>query len=156
MIVEWIHCLNGIRGSIAAFPAEMCADGNRPGATFRLAENGVRIYPDFRAKDIFFNGKKVFSSALLETGVPAFLRLGKTLIVACAKSSASREDWAEHYRFPLWTLFEPETFEAIECVRAPSEIRAALERHRLNPGDCLVAPYGITATIPLSGIWDLF
>ncbi|MBQ8723215.1 MAG: hypothetical protein IJY80_02885 [Opitutales bacterium] len=97
MLVEWIHCLSGKRGKITVFPAAVSADGNNPGVTLRLAENGVKICPDFRAKDISFNGKKVLSSALLEPGVPAFLRMGKSLLVACAKNATDETDWAAHY-----------------------------------------------------------
>lgn len=157
MLVEWIHCLSGKRGKITVFPAAVSADGNNPGVTLRLAENGVKICPDFRAKDISFNGKKVLSSALLEPGVPAFLRMGKSLLVAsCAKNATDETDWAAHYRFPLWTLFEPETLDGITCVRSPAEIPDALARHGLAAENCLVAPYGITATIPLAAVADLF
>lgn len=156
MLVEWIHCLNGKRGKITAFPAEMLTDGNRPGVAFRLTGNGIKIYPDFRAENVAFNGKKVLSSAVLEPGVPAFLRMGKTLLVVCAKAASDKTDWSAHYRFPLWTLFEPETLDGITCVRSPSEIPAALKRYDLSPETCLVSPYGITATIPLDSVFDLF
>lgn len=156
MRVEWIHCFSGKRGSVSAFPAEMLSDGNQPGITFRLCDNGVKIHPDFRAKEIFFNGKKVLASALLESGVPAFLRMGKTLLAVCAVCSTDNTDWTEHYRFPIWTLFEPETLNALETVRAPADILPVLKRLDLAPKDCLVAPYGLTMTIPLSDILDLF
>lgn len=156
MLVEWIHCLSGKRGKITVFPAAVFADGNNPGVTLRLAENGIRICPDFRAKDISFNGKKVLSFALLEPDVPAFLRMGKSLLVACAKNATDGIDWAAHYRFPLWTLFEPETLDGITCVRSPAEIPDALARYDLAAENCLVAPYGITATIPLTSVADLF
>ena len=156
MRVEWIHCFSGKRGGVSAFPAEMLSDGNHPGITFRLCENGVKIRPDFRAKEIFFNGKKVLASALLEPGVPAFLRMGKTLLVVCAVGSTGNSDWTAHYRFPIWTLFEPETFSALETVRAPEDILPAVKRLDLDPKDCLVAPYGLTVTISLSDILDLF
>ena len=155
MRVEWIHCLRGRRGVISAFPAEMLAEKGAPGVTFRLSENGVKIYPDFRARNVSVNGKTVLSSALLEPDVPAFLRMGKNLLVVCATNKPDSL-WVKYYRFPLWTIFEADSFDAVATVRSPQEIPEIVKRERLSQNECLVAPYGLTATIPFACISDIF
>lgn len=153
--LEWIHCLNGRRGVISIFPAEMVAEKGTPGLTFRLSGTGVKISPDFRAKNISVNGKTVLSSARLEPDVPAFLRMGKTLLAVCV-TEKQNGDWANYYRFPLWTIFDPETLEPLGTVRSPREIPDLLKNERRTPENCLASPYGLTLTIPLDRILDLF
>lgn len=154
MQLEWIHCLSGRHGSISAFPAEMLAEKGAPGVAFRRSGAGIKISPDFRAKNISVDGKPTLASVYLEPGVPAFLRMGKILLALCV-TDGENNTWAAHYRFPLWTLFEPETFEPIATVRTPAEIARTLKNKKLRPEDCLAAPYGLTMTIPLPQIFDL-
>lgn len=160
MRVETIDCLTGTRGEIANFPAELrCADGSA-GAHLRLAPdgNGVCVSADFRASGVRFAGKTLLGAETLAAGVPAILQLKDRVIALCVPAAGEGENsahWSAHYRFPLWTLFEPETFEAIAAVRSPDEIPAALQRERLEPRDCLAAPYGVPVSVPLAQIFEI-
>ena len=153
--VEWINCLSGVRGAIEIFPAEMAAADGSPGVVFRLGRGGIELVPDFRSREIFLDGKLMLGAAQLEVDVPVMLRMGQRLLALC--SVRSREsDWSANYRFPLWTLFETETFEAAETVRVPADIPAALKRNALAPEKCLVAPFGLNVAVPFPSVADLF
>lgn len=134
----------------------MLADGTAPGISFRLSGRyGLKVTPDFRAKDIRLDGKVLLGARELELNVPVILRMGKTLLALCAVNDESGCDWARDYRFPLWTLFDPETLDAVETVRVPAEISGALARNALDAEDCLASPYGLPVCVPLSQIEDL-
>ena len=149
--VEWINCLSGVRGSVGTFPAEMSGFG----VSFRIgASGGAEIVPDFRADAVFLNEELLLGAAPLEAGVPVFLRT-RARLLACCVPRGNDDDWAALYRFPLWTLFEPETFEAIETVRAPAEIPAALKRNGVSAEDCLASPYGLPACVPLASVYGM-
>lgn len=151
MHAEWINCLTGVRGRIDVFPAEMLADDGTPGVTFLRSRDGsLEIRPDFRAAETRLDGNVMLEPASLETGVPAALQLGRRLIALCAAEDGADEDWAEHYRFPLWTLFETETLEAIETVRVPAELPDAFRRSGLPEKDCGASPYGLPVVFPLA------
>lgn len=160
MRVETIDCLAGTRGEITDFPSQLrCGDG-AAGAHLRLAAdgNGVCVSADFRANGVRFAGKTLLGSERLAVGVPAILQLKDRVIALCVPAADEGENsvhWSAHYRFPLWTLFEPETFEAIATVRSPAEIPAALQRDRLEPQDCLAAPYGVPVSVPLAQIFEI-
>lgn len=153
-VCQWINCLSGVRGKISVFPAEMPANDNAPGISLRVSseDGNVRVCPDFRAEKIFLDGELLLSPAILANDLPAILRMGKTLLAFCVSAS---DEWAEEYRFPLWTLFEPETFEPIETVRAPADVPAALARNRLREEECLVSPYGLPVAVGLEHVADL-
>lgn len=155
MQVEWINCLTGIRGKIELFPAELLAGDGRACVVLRIGENGyVRVCPDFRAEEVRLDGRLMLGSEPLEPGVPVVLQMKKSLLALCVPAEGS-EAWAAHYRFPLWTIFEPETLEAVATVRNAAEIPAALERNGLAPSDCLAAPYGLPLCVPLAQIFEL-
>lgn len=160
MRVEMTDCLTGTPGEIVKFPADLrCADGSA-GVQLRLAAggNGVCVSADFRASGVRLGGKTLLGAEMLAPGVPVILQLKDRVIALCVPAAGEGETsrhWAAHYRFPLWTLFEPETFEAIATVRSPAEIPAALERDRLEPEDCLAAPYGLSVSVPLAQIFTL-
>ena len=155
MRVEWINCLTGFRGSVETFPAEFPGIGGAPGIVLRFDGVSVKIFPDFRAGEIRFAGKVATEPFALAFGEPGILQMSGRILAFCAISgNCAGEDWANDYRFPLWTIFEPETFEPIETVRAPAEIPAALKRAGLAPSDCLAAPYGLPAAIPLPQVFD--
>ncbi len=153
---EWINCLTGIRGAIDVFPAEMAAPDGSPGVAFRFgADGGIEIVPDFRSREIFLGEKLMLGSERLEEEVPVILRMGRRLLALCVVRSRA-SGWAERYRFPLWTLFEAETFEAVETVRSPSDVPAAMKRNGLAPEECLVSPYGLTVAVAFPRVADLF
>lgn len=156
MRVEWINCLTGFRGSVETFPAELLAANGEGGAVFRFDGTSVKICPDFRTAGIHFCGKIVTTPVALEVDLPVILQMRGRIIVLCACDGQKDgvEDWASEYRFPLWTLFEPETFEPIETVRTPKEIPAALKRAGLDADECLASPYGLPVAVPLAQIFD--
>jgi len=154
--IEWINCLTGFRGSVETFPAELLAADGEPGATFRFDGATVKICPDFRASEIYFCGKIVTTPVALEAGLPVILQMRGRVISLCAcDERGNGADWANEYRFPLWTLFEPETFEPIETVRSPEDIPAALKRSGLAAHECLISPYGLPVAVPLSQVFEM-
>lgn len=156
MELEWINCLTGICGKITVFPAEMVAGETDPGVSFRVADSrGVTVIPDFRAKEITLNGKILLGSALLTAGEPAVLRMGKTLLALCTIGAEEDRGWRKAYKFPLWTIFDSETFDALETVRVPADIPDALSRNNADVEECLVSPYGLPVCIPFLKVRDL-
>lgn len=157
MRIEWINCLSGYTGCISAFPSDMLADDDAPGVSFRESSTGeISVCPDFRAREIFIDGKIALEPKLLESGVPAALQLGRRLIALCAVSAAGGEGWARDHRFPLWTLFETETLEALETVRVPADLPAALERSRMPEAECAASPYGLPVLFPMPQLRKIF
>lgn len=157
MRIEWINCLTGVCGTVSVFPAEMLSEGNTPGVSFRSTSAGdVSICPDFRAREIFIDGEIALAPKMLEAGVPVTLQMGRRLLVLCAVSAAGGDGWAQNYRFPLWTLFETETLEALETVRVPAELPAALKRSRMPEAECGASPYGLPVVFPLAQVLPLF
>lgn len=155
--VEWINCLSGVRGAIEFFPAEMAASDGSPGVVFRYGRDraGIEIASDFRSREIFLGEKLMLGATQLEDDVPVLLRMGRRLLALCCVRSRESE-WAKLYRFPLWTLFEAETFEAAETVRVPADVPAAMKRNALAPEKCLVSPFGLNVAVPFPTVADLF
>lgn len=155
--VEWINCLTGVRGAIGVFPADMRAEDGAPGVSFRRSEAGLLyVCPDFRGKSVRIDGRVALTPAELEPDVPVALQMGRRLLALCAVVGGDGENWAAHYRPRLWTLFEAETLEALETVRAPEELSVALARSGLPAEECCASPYGLPVVFPLPQVLEIF